>query len=343
MKRKLKGIKRVSSGNRRISPSSFWIRLITLQLSFPLLPIDPISGYIEPSPVGAHKFKNIKSVSSSSFAETDEAPSTGNMDTPRTSASGWQALWSVQFLRHVYHHAFAATVVLLADMFESIENGVPPPILEEKRRTLLLAEDIFVPDRIPGQNLNHLVTQVATAIEMLLDSVQVKNSVCGHLEALVSDCEQGGSKARELQQAAAVTASCHLPPIAHLYHHLQPFYRQTHYSDSTKDFRELLTEDIKHTQATGGSIQTFEYALESKPFQQHDPVGVEGTQIPLTVPSSVAPVPLPDYHPQQQLTYAIQSPYNFPANPSHFMSLYPNQEQYMHHTSDHDLSPAVQV
>ncbi|KAH8925957.1 hypothetical protein BT69DRAFT_1061624 [Atractiella rhizophila] len=140
---------------------------------------------------------------------------------------------------HMYHHAFVATVVLLADMFESIENGVPPSILEEKRRTLLLAEDIFVPDRIPGQNLNHTVTQVATAIKMLLDSVQVKSSedpgtssrsnsnsytsfvevlksVRGRLETLLSDCNQGGSKARELQPAAAVTASCHLPPTAHL-------------------------------------------------------------------------------------------------------------------------------
>ncbi|KAH8917573.1 hypothetical protein BT69DRAFT_654598 [Atractiella rhizophila] len=249
---------------------------------------------------------------------------------------------------HVYHHAFAATVVLLADMFESIENGVPPPILEEKRRTLLLAEDIFVPDRIPGQNLNHLVTQAATAIKMLLDSVQVKssedpgtssrsnsNSYTSFVEVIKS--------ARELQRAAAVTASCHLPPTAHLYHHPQPSYLRTHYSDSTKDFRELLTEDIKNTQATGGSVQTFEYILESEPFQQHDPVGVEGTQIPLTVPSSAAPVPLSDYHPQQQLTYAIQSPHNFPANPSHFIPLNPNQEQFARHTSDHDISPSVQV
>ncbi|KAH8913670.1 hypothetical protein BT69DRAFT_1344281 [Atractiella rhizophila] len=241
-------------------------------------------------------------------------------------------------------------------MFESIENGVPPSILEEKRRTLLLAEDIFVPDQIPGQNLHHLVTQVATAIKLLLDSVQVKSSedpgtssrsnsnsytsfvevlksVRGRLETPVSDGDQGGSKGRELQQAAAVTASCHPHLKAHLYHLPQPPFLQ--------DFPKLLTEDIKNIQAIGGSVETFEN-VESGHFQQPFPVGVEVTPAETrpTDPASAAPVPLSDYPLQQQLNYTIQSPYPFPS--PHFLPPNPSQQQFQPHPS-HYLSPYAQT
>ncbi|KAH8922678.1 hypothetical protein BT69DRAFT_221689 [Atractiella rhizophila] len=233
---------------------------------------------------------------------------------------------------HVYHHAFAATIVLFADIFESIEKGAAQSIIEEKRRTLLLAQNIFVPDRIPGHNLNHLVRQAATAVKLLLDGVQVKSnedtdnktnrnsynsfvqvlqSVAGRLETLLSDGAQAGFKPR-VAMAVPPTPSSHTSPMTHL----QP------------------PQYIENTQATGGSVQAFEYALQSTPFQQ--PIELGGSQPAMTtpVPVSAAPLPLSHYPPQQQLTIAqpqIQPPYTVPSNSSQFsMQQFPSHHNLPH-------------